>query len=170
MRITLTIDAFVILMIAIAFIGELIDMFDDLHRLPDRWRGVKAEGSFAKTVIGHSLVIAQQGLDQRLCTANAALLYTVDRGMAVIVVVEGRQLRGQGGDVGTPLVPDQLRTVDTGGQWHPGFQGLVQRLAASSGNNGVSHCAIPFAVKVLTAYVSVPVSSAGKHAVDQGNL
>jgi hypothetical protein len=106
----LAIDAFVGMVVAIAVVGELIDMLHDANGRADIGWCVQAKRAFGEAPVADCLVILQQRLDQGLGTCHLSLLDAVLRRVPAVAVIQGDQQRGLRVDVLPPFLLDQLCT------------------------------------------------------------
>ncbi|MNR28839.1 hypothetical protein D3C85_1461850 [compost metagenome] len=97
-------------MIAIAVIGEFIDMLHDANGRTDIGRCVQAECAFGEAPVTNGLVVRQQRLHQGLCVCHLALLDTVLWRVPAVAVIQSDQQGGLRVDVLPPFFLDQLCT------------------------------------------------------------
>ncbi|MNX97437.1 hypothetical protein D3C86_1298020 [compost metagenome] len=98
------------MVVAIAVVGELIDLLHDANGRADIGGCVQAKHAFGEAPVADGLVVLQQRLDQGLGTRHLTLLDAVLRRMPAVAVIQGDQQRGWRVDVFPPFLPDQLRT------------------------------------------------------------
>ncbi|MNZ35099.1 hypothetical protein D3C78_524890 [compost metagenome] len=104
------IDAFVGVVVAVAVVGEFIDMIHDANGRTDIGRREQAKQTFGKTPVTDTLVVLQQRLHQGLRICHLALLDTVLRRVPAIAIIQGDQQRCVRIDVLPPFFLDQLCT------------------------------------------------------------
>ncbi|MNT38816.1 hypothetical protein D3C72_1750250 [compost metagenome] len=97
-------------MIAIAVIGEFIDMLHDANGRTDIGRCVQAKCAFGEAPVTNGLVVRQQRLHQGLRVCHLALLDAVLRRVPAVAVIQSDQQGGLRVDVLSPFFLDQLCT------------------------------------------------------------